>query len=233
MQRLMSRAVGRGERARSEGLHARALGVRYGSSIALEEVSVRLHPGERVALVGPNGAGKSSLLRALLGLVPHTGQVLLGDVAFVPQRQDIDLDFPITVAQVVAMGRRRLGRDRRAVARALARVGLDGLERRSLSTLSGGQAQRVFIARALAQEAGVLLLDEPLTGVDAATTQSLLELFARLAGDGAALLVSTHDLELVRRAFARCIALNRRIVGDGDPGDVLGPAGLERLFVHG
>jgi ABC-type Mn2+/Zn2+ transport system ATPase subunit len=221
------------------GLTARGVGVRYGSTVALEGVSVSLDPGELVALVGPNGAGKSSLLRAVLGLVPCTGEVVLGDVAFVPQRQDVDLDFPITVEQVVAAGRRPFRRwrprreDRQAVARALARVGLDGLERRGLGSLSGGQAQRVFIARALAQEAGVLLLDEPLTGVDAATTQSLLELFARLAGDGAALLVSTHDLELVRRAFARCIALNRRVVGDGDPGDVLGPAGLERLFVHG
>jgi ABC-type Mn2+/Zn2+ transport system ATPase subunit len=215
------------------------VGVRYGSTVALQGVSLALDPGELVALVGPNGAGKSSLLHAVLGLVPCIGEVVLGDVAFVPQRQDVDLDFPITVEQVVAAGRRPFRRrrhraaDRQAVTRALARVGLDGLERRSLASLSGGQAQRVFIARALAQEAGVLLLDEPLTGVDAATTQSLLELFARLAGDGAALLVSTHDLELVRRAFARCVALNRRIVGDGHPREVLGPAGLERLFVHG
>lgn len=228
----------RRQRSRVEGLRTSGLGVHYGLTVALEGVSLSLDPGELVALVGPNGAGKSSLLRALLGLVPCTGEVVLSDVAFVPQRQDVDLDFPITVEQVVAAGRRpfrprRRREDRQAVARALARVGLDGLERRGLGSLSGGQAQRVFIARALAQEAGVLLLDEPLTGVDAATTQSLLELFARLAGDGAALLVSTHDFELVRRAFARCIALNRRVVGDGEPEDVLGPAGLERLFVHG
>jgi ABC-type Mn2+/Zn2+ transport system ATPase subunit len=231
-----------GERA----LDARGVSVRYGAAVAVEDVSLAVEPGELVALVGPNGAGKSSLLRALLGLVPHAGEVVVHGhsataAAFVPQRQAVDLDFPITVGQLVAAGRRpfrRLGRragraDRQAVARALARVGLDGLVRRPLGALSGGQAQRAFLARALAQEADVLLLDEPLASVDAATAEALVALFARLAADGAALVVTTHDLALVRERFVRCVALQRRVVGDGPPARVLGGAGLERLFAHG
>lgn len=232
-------------------LQARRLTVRYGPVLAVDDVSLAVDPGELVALVGPNGAGKSSLLGALLGLVAHEGDVVLHgrprsrrrrtDVAFVPQRQAIDLDFPISVEQVVSAGRRpfrRLGRrlgadDRRAIARALSQVGLDGLERRPIGELSGGQVQRAFLARAIAQEADVLLLDEPLTGVDEPTARSLLELFTVLSEAGAALVVSTHDLALVRDCFARAVALNQHVVGDGDPSRVLDAAGLERMFVHG
>lgn len=223
-------------------LAVRALGVRYGAATALRDVDLAVEPGELVALVGPNGAGKTSLLRAVLGLVPYDGDVVVHArrCAFVPQRQDVDLDFPITAEQVALVGRRPFRRlwarpseaDRRAARRALARVGLDGFERRTLAELSGGQVQRAFLARALAQEADVLLLDEPLAGVDATTSGALLDLFERLAGDGAALLVSTHDLPLARERFPRCVALRGRVVGDGDPRDVLSADGLERLYVH-
>jgi ABC-type Mn2+/Zn2+ transport system ATPase subunit len=223
-------------------LQVRGLGVRYGGVEALRDVDLSVDAGELVALVGPNGAGKTSLLRAVLGLVPASGRVVVHArrCAFVPQRQDVDLDFPITAEQVALAGRRPFRRlwarpgadDRRAARRALARVGLDGFERRTLAELSGGQLQRTFLARALAQEADVLLLDEPLAGVDATTSGALLDLFERLARDGAALLVSTHDLPVVRRRFARCVALRGRVVGDGPPGAVLSPDGLERLYVH-
>jgi len=231
-------------------LQTRGLDVSYGWVVAARDVSLAVDPGELVALVGPNGAGKSSVLHAILGHVAHSGDVVLHgrscgrrhrtDVAFVPQRQAVELDFPITVAQVVACGRRpfvrfarRPGReDRQAIAQALSRVGLDGLEHRPIGELSGGQAQRVFIARAIAQQADVLLLDEPLTGVDAPTARSLLELFCVLCDSGAAIVVTTHDLGLVRERFGRCVALNQTVVGDGDPRDVLGPAGLERMLAH-
>jgi len=217
--------------------------VRYGRTVAVEGATLVVAQGELVALVGPNGAGKTTLFRAALGLVPYEGTIVLHQtrqrgIAFVPQRLDVDLDFPITVGQVVATGRRALTRrwlrgsadDRRAGARCLARVGLDGMERRPLGALSGGQVQRALIARALSQEPSVLLLDEPLAGVDAAVTGALVDLFAGLARDGAAILVSTHDLALVRERFARSIAINTAIVGDGDPARVLAPAGLERFF---
>lgn len=217
--------------------------VRYGATVAVEEVSLRVEQGELVALVGPNGAGKSTLFRAALGLTSYEGRIVVHQtrrraLAFVPQRLDVDLDFPITAGQVVAAGRRALvGRrvrvraaDRHAVVRCMFRVGLDGLERRPLGTLSGGQVRRLLIARALAQEPSVMLLDEPLAGVDASATESLVDLLARLAREGAAIVVSTHDLALVRERFARCIAINRVIVGDGAPEMVLAPSGLERFF---
>lgn len=231
-------------------LQVRSLDVRYGATVAACDVCLTVDPGELVALVGPNGAGKSSVLHAILGHVAHSGDVVLHgrccgrrrrtDVAFVPQRQAVELDFPITVAQVVACERRPFvgfarrwrREDRQAVARALSRVGLDGLEQRAIGELSGGQAQRVFIARAIAQEADVLLLDEPLTGIDTPAAHALLELFAILCEAGAAIVVSTHDLGLVRKHFGRCVALNRTIVGDGTPSQVLGPEGLERMFAH-
>jgi len=227
---------------------AHHLRVRYGSTVALEDVTVAVDPGELVALVGPNGAGKSSLLHALLGLVPYEGEVVVHgraaggprrtNVAFVPQHHDVDRRFPITVGQLVATGRRpfiRLGRrarprDRHVVADALARVGLDGRERRPIATLSGGELQRAFVARALAQEADVLLLDEPLAGLDAATAAALLDLLGRLCQAGAAVLVSVHDLALVRSRFARCVALGRTVVGDGPPDAVLDARGLERML---
>lgn len=224
-------------------LALKAVTVRYGRTVAVEGATLAVDQGELVALVGPNGAGKSTLFRAALGLVRYEGEIVVHQtrrrgVAFVPQRLEVDLDFPITAGQVVATGRRAVsgriarasGDDRRAVARCLTRVGLDCLERRPLGSLSGGQVQRVLIARALAQEPSVMLLDEPLAGVDAAVTGSLVDLFMRLSEDGAAIVVSTHDLALVRARFARCIAINRTIVGDGRPGDVLAPAGLERFF---
>jgi ABC-type Mn2+/Zn2+ transport system ATPase subunit len=217
--------------------------VRYGRTVAVERASLVVDQGELIALVGPNGAGKSTLFRAALGLVPYQGTIVVHQtrrrgVAFVPQRLDVDLDFPIAAGQVVATGRRALTArrilpspsDRAAIARCMARVGLAGMEKRPLGALSGGEVQRVLVARALAQEPSVMLLDEPLSGVDAAATASLVELFARLADDGAAIVVSTHDLALVRERFSRCIAINRTIVGDGDPADILGPAGLERFF---
>jgi ABC-type Mn2+/Zn2+ transport system ATPase subunit len=217
-------------------LDIRDVSVRYDDHLAVQHVTTRVDPGKVVALVGPNGAGKSSLLRAIMGLVPRDGRVLVhtrrpgsAGIAFVPQRADVDLHFPITVEQVVADGRRpfrapwrRLRReDRATVQRALSTVGLDGLDRRTLSELSGGQVQRAFIARALAQDADLLLLDEPLSGIDAPTADALVDLLHTLAATGRAIVASTHDLALVHRRFARCLLLNGRLLADGPPGEVL------------
>jgi len=239
-------------------LALRDVAVSYGDVEAVAPVTLDVEPGELVALVGPNGAGKTSLLRAVLGLVPHAGEVVIHGrtcdrrghrlaAAYVPQRLDLDLEFPITVEQVVGCARRPFRaapwrgpgarrrvavRDRQAIARALSRVGADGLERRSIGSLSGGQLQRVLLARALAQEADVLLLDEPLTGVDEPTSGALVDLLAALAADGVALLVTTHDLALVRARFGRCIALSGRVVADGSPSEVLRAAVVEAAWVR-
>lgn len=231
-------------------LSASALSVVYPNGItALEDVSFAIEPGEMVAVVGPNGAGKSSLFKAIAGLVAHCGSVELGgrschhrrdhtDAAYIPQRQDLDLDFPITVEQLTMSGRRgfvgfgrrpnRLHRD--AVRAALATVDLDEARARPLSTLSGGQAQRALLARAIAQEPRLLLLDEALSGVDAPRIETMFDLFDRLAASGAALLVSTHDLHLARRRFRRCLAVNRTLIADGDPNEVLDGPGIIATF---
>jgi ABC-type Mn2+/Zn2+ transport system ATPase subunit len=230
-------------------LEVRELTVRYGAVPVVTDVSFALPAGQVAALVGPNGAGKSTLYRALVGLVPHDGEVVMhgepcdrggrrGRAAYIPQRSDVDLDFPITVGEVVLAGRRRFLRarrlarpaDRAAVGEALERVGLPGMQRRPIGALSGGELQRVYLARALAQEADILLLDEALSGVDRPGTRDLLGLFDRLAGEGATILVATHDLALARRRFARCLALNRRLVADGPPLTVLDGGRLEAVF---
>jgi ABC-type Mn2+/Zn2+ transport system ATPase subunit len=231
-------------------LRVRELSVRYPSGpTVLDDVSFDVLPGELIAVVGPNGAGKSTLFKAVSGLVGHGGTVELGGVhchhqrdrlgaAYIPQRSDLDHDFPITVGQLVLAGRRRFLRlgqrfgqqHRRAAADALRRVGLEEVARRPLSTLSGGQAQRAFLARALAQEAHLILLDEALSGVDQPRTEALLDLFADLAQSGTSLLIATHDLSLARRRFPRCLAINGGLVADGHPRSALDDSRVEATF---
>lgn len=233
-------------------LEVRDLGVHYGDRQALRDVNFSVSSGELIGVIGPNGAGKSTLFKAICGLVNHEGSVDVNgvhchdrvdrmDVAYIPQRSDADLLFPITVGELVVAGRRRFGRwyqranaaDHAAATEALAAVKLSGYEDRSLSELSGGQLQRAYIARALTQEASVVLLDEALSGVDQPTTNELFDLFAELSHRGTTLLVATHDLALARRRFARLIAVNGTIRGDGSPEVVLAPAVLDSTFGSG
>ena len=231
-------------------LQAVDLAVSYGDTKALSYSSFSVGAGELVAVVGPNGAGKSTMFKALAGFVDHEGDVVVhGEhchhlerkaIAYIPQQSDLDLRFPITVGEVVLAGRRRFhGRRMRAnatdtarVSECLAQVDLADTESRSLTTLSGGQVQRVLLARALAQEADVLLLDEALSGVDTRHTEELIALFAQLCANGTSILVSTHDLGLVRARFSRCLAVNGRIMGDGSPEAELTGTKLEALFSH-
>ena len=232
-------------------LAAESLGVHYGNFEALHDASFEIGRGELVGVIGPNGAGKSTLFRALAGFVPHSGEVVLDGVcchhrqrtsiAFIPQRADLDMDFPISVGQLVLSGRRRFRRwfgrpsaaDKAAVVDALAEVDLDGFAQRPIGTLSGGQAQRAFLARALAQDADIILLDEALSGVDVPTTLELFDLFHKLAARDVTIMISTHDLGLARHRFHRCIAINRTICGDGLPETVLDPATLDAVFGSG
>ena len=231
-------------------LQAIDLAVSFGDTTALSSSSFAVGAGELVAVVGPNGAGKSTLFKALAGFVDHEGDVVVhGEhchhlerkaIAYIPQQADLDLRFPLSVSEVVMAGRRRFhGRrmrvtreDTARVATCLSQVDLAGMESRSLSTLSGGQVQRVLLARALAQEADVLLLDEALSGVDTRHTEELIALFADLCARGTSILVSTHDLGLVRSRFTRCLAVNGRVRGDGEPSIELEGAKLEALFSH-
>ena len=232
----------------SAALEVRGLTVSYGERPVLWDVDAAFPREALSAVVGPNGAGKSTLLRAALGLVPaEAGQArilglsardALDRVAYVPQRDAVDWDFPITVREVVEMGRyprvgwiRRLGAaDRAAVAEALERVGMDGYAGRQIGRLSGGQRQRVFLARALAEEAPVLLMDEPFAGVDARTEAALLGLLGELRESGHSVVVVHHDLGTVRRAFDWALVLNVRAVACGPVETALAPDVLARAY---
>ncbi|MCR4818128.1 MAG: ABC transporter ATP-binding protein [Fretibacterium sp.] len=185
--------------------------VRYGGTVAVDGVSLAVEEGELLCVAGSNGSGKSTLLRGILGLVPLAeGRVERGRAAYVPQAEDSGPDFPATVWEVVLTGTQRPGwqlplysrSNRRAAAKALADLGLTRLARQGVGTLSGGQMQRVLLARALCGHAGLLLLDEPCAGLDPAMRRVLYDLLGRLRRDeGKTVLMVTHDLNEVR-AFA-------------------------------
>ncbi len=224
------------------------LSLSYDGRPALAHVSFCVPTGARVAVVGPNGAGKSTLFKGLVGLVRSVeGEVRFGglpaakglaQVAYVPQREEIDWSFPVTALDVVLMGRygklglcRRPGKADRALAlHLLAEMGIAQLAGRALGDLSGGEQQRVFLARALAQEPHLLLLDEPFAGIDAPTQETTLALFERLRERQLTLLVSTHDLELAVAHFDRLLLLNRRVIAYGPPAAVLTPECLAEAF---
>lgn len=175
----------------------------------LRDVTFVAAAGQTVAVLGPNGGGKTTLMRALLGELPvFDGRVgVHGEIAYVPQTEDARLDFPVSALDVALMGAyrrtpwwRRLGGAERARAReALRRVGLDERARDRFGTLSGGQRQRVLIARALVQDAPIMLLDEPFSGVDRASEATILGLLDELRAQGRALIICTHDIEHARR----------------------------------
>lgn len=212
--------------------------VRYETQRALERVSFQLKTGERAAVVGPNGAGKSTLFRLIAGLLkPDRGQVQVygqhpsqhGCIAYVPQRTTVDWRFPVNVTDVVMMGRtgqlgllRRPGpEDHKRVQRCLELMGLTPLAHRQIDELSGGQQQRMFIARALAQEAELLLMDEPLSGLDVPSQQDILGVLDALHTQGVTAFVALHDLDLAAKHFDKILLLNRRLIAFGAPSEVL------------
>jgi manganese/iron transport system ATP-binding protein/manganese/zinc/iron transport system ATP- binding protein len=196
----------------------------------LTGADLELHAGRRVAVLGPNGGGKTTLFRALLGeLTPIRGEVALHSrIAIVAQTERSRLDFPVTALDVATMGTvgripwyRRPGRPERAQAlEALAAVGMHDLADRSFGDLSGGQRQRVLIARALVQDARLLLLDEPFTGLDAPSADQLEHLLEDLAAQGHGLLIATHDVEQAR-AWDQVLCLHRRQIAFGTPEEAL------------
>ena len=228
-------------------LRAEGLGVRYESGPALEDADFEVNLGERLAVVGPNGAGKSTLLKVIAGvLTPTEGAVqIFGNepgghicIAYVPQRNQVDWSFPVTVADVVMMGRvGQLGlfrnpkaSDWELVNDAMDVVRMTHLAKRQISQLSGGQQQRMFIARALAQEAELMLMDEPLTGLDINSQEEVFSILDRLQQQNVTVLVSLHDLKMAAQRFDRVMLLNHKMLGIGTPEDVLTPENLTAAY---
>ena len=231
-------------------IHVVGVDVSYNGTTALRDIHVEIPSGARVAVVGPNGAGKTTFLQVIAGtLEPSAGQVnVFGHgphghvcIAYVPQRSQVDWAFPVTVKDVVMMGRiRKLGflqwprhHDWEIVSEALKQVEMLSHIDTPIGELSGGQQQRVFLAQALAQEAEILLLDEPLTGLDLPSQESILALLDKLHAMGITLLVTTHDLNMAAERFDQILLLNRRVIAFGTPAEALTqPALLEAYGGH-
>lgn len=223
------------------------LSVRFGNQIALENLTLKIEPGLRVAVVGPNGAGKSTLFNVIAGvLLASSGEVQIhghrpGEhicIAYVTQSTALDWSFPASVRDVVMMGRagqlgllRRPGlRDHELVEQSLQTVKLLPLASRQIGELSGGQKQRLLIARALAQEADLVLLDEPLAGLDVPSQEQILNILDDMKERGVTVLFATHDLELAATHFDRILLLNRRLVAYGGSKEVLTAENLAQAY---
>ena len=236
----------------STAVEARDVRVVFGSNVTLNDVTFSIPKGSLVGLVGPNGAGKSTLLKALVGTVPlDSGRVLImgknpsdarGSVGYVPQVDLINWHFPVTVAEVVAMRRGSLlsrfglrrSEERERVRSALERVNLWERRDSMVRELSGGQRQRTFVARALAQDAEVLLLDEAFSGVDVGSQENLVMILMGMCLEGKTVVLSTHDLTNLARTFDKVICLNGHVCAYGSPEEAFTPEILEEMYgVHG
>ncbi|WPE21319.1 manganese/iron ABC transporter ATP-binding protein [Shinella zoogloeoides] len=234
-----------------DGIVAEDVTVTYRNGLtALRHASFSVPKGTITALVGVNGAGKSTLFKAIMGFVPVAGGkvTILGLsvrealkqnlVAYVPQAEEVDWTFPVLVEDVVMMGRYGhmnwlripTKRDHEMVEEALSRVNMAGYRKRQIGELSGGQRKRVFLARALAQEGQVILLDEPFTGVDVTTEEQIIELLGKLRDEGRVMLVSTHNLGSVPDFCDRTVFVKGTVIASGPTAETFTEANLERAF---
>ncbi|PJF44458.1 MAG: hypothetical protein CUN55_03935 [Phototrophicales bacterium] len=228
-------------------LLAEDVSIRYGENIALRDVNFMIWPAERVAVIGPNGAGKSTLFKGIVGILPlYTGRILLEGrnqrrhsyISYVPQHEMVDWRFPVNVWDVVMMGRsRHIGymlparrRDKDIVTDALHKVGMWELRHRQIGQLSGGQRRRVFIARALAQEARLLLMDEPFAGVDASTESEIFEVLEALREHQVTVVIATHDLDQAATRYDKVLMLNKRQIAFGAPKEVYTVSNMQQTF---
>ncbi|MDR7234280.1 metal ABC transporter ATP-binding protein [Agrococcus sediminis] len=236
----------------TDAIVAEHLGVRYGDVRALADVTARIRTGEITGLVGVNGSGKSSMLAAVLERVPHEGTVRIlgrtpaearraGLVASVPQAETVDWDFPVTVRDVVTTGRYgRMGllripraADRAAVDEALALLGIADLADRQIGELSGGQRKRAFVARAIAQDAELLLLDEPFAGVDRTSEAQITEVLRGIRAQGRTVVIVHHDLSGVAELADSVLLLRGRLLHHGPPAETLTPERIAAAFGAG
>jgi manganese/iron transport system ATP-binding protein len=220
----------------------------YGQMPALKDISLEIPQGLHVAVVGPNGAGKTTLFKTLVNLLPvWSGKILIHGkpfgqhqdcIAYIPQRGEVDWRFPVTVEDVVMMGRfaktgmfrQPAKKDREAVRESMRRIGILEKGGARINELSGGQQQRAFLARALAQEPHILLMDEPFTGVDFNTQEATLQIIDSLRDEGVTVLVATHDLNMASEHFDRVILLNHELIAYDNPAKVMTRENIRRAF---
>ncbi|MCH1496651.1 MAG: ABC transporter ATP-binding protein [Rubripirellula sp.] len=229
-------------------LSVQDLTVAYHRKPVLWDVGFEIPQGSLVGIVGPNGAGKSTLLKAIMGIVPlASGRVQIfgknyrkarQQVGYVPQKESVDWDFPVTVLDVVTMGlykkigwfRPVAGKHRTQALQALESVGIADLANRQISELSGGQQQRTFLARALVQDAELYLMDEPFAAVDAATENAIISMLRKMKSNGRTTIVIHHDLQTVPTYFDHVILLNMRVVADGPVEKVFNEDNLNKTY---
>jgi len=222
--------------------------VHFGNAPALESVNFSINKGKKVAVVGPNGGGKSTLFNAIAGLIPLTeGSLTIkgkspedakGTVSYVPQKDLMNWNFPLSVKQVVEMGltnrntisifsRKKINNK---IEKALESVGLLEKINENIKNLSGGQLQRVLIARALAQDADILLLDEAFSAVDVGAQEDIMQLINNINLDGKTILIATHDVNNLEDKFDEVLCLNKHCCAYGDPSEVLTPEVVEEMY---
>lgn len=223
------------------------LSASYLQTLALENIQLEIQGPTITGIIGPNGAGKSTLIKSMLGILPHDGQVLLDDqpikeslpnIAYVEQKANIDFQFPITVKECVSLGlyphlklfQRLKKSDWDKMAKSLETVGLADYADRQISQLSGGQFQRVLIARCLVQEADYIFLDEPFVGIDLVSEEIIMETLRGLKEQGKTILIVHHDLNKVKSYFDQVILLNRQLIATGPTENSFTPAHLKRAY---
>lgn len=229
-------------------LKANNISVIYNNGVkALEKATVSLPNGSLCGIIGPNGGGKSTFLKAILSLIPHTGQVYFNEkplkkqrkhIAYVEQKGNLDMDFPITVKQCVLLGTYpQLGffkspgkAEKQRAQDAIKRVGLEDFENRQIGELSGGQFQRVLIARTLTQEANLIVLDEPFVGIDVNSEKIIINLLKQLAKEGKTILVVHHDLSKVEAYFDHLILIHKTIIAAGPTDEIYKQDNLKETF---
>lgn len=230
-----------------EAIRIENVSVRYDEPV-LTGVNLDIREAKITAIVGPNGAGKTTLLRSMLGLVkPYEGRVLffdrpfekaIKDVAYVPQHSTVNWDFPITVMDVVLMGRyqkvglfKKIGDRHREIAlQSLTSMGMENYANRQISQLSGGQKQRVFIARTLCQGAKILLMDEPLAGVDKVSEHIIMDLLKELRNEGKTIVCVHHELTTIEKYFDDVVFINRNLVAAGEVKEVFNQANIDKTY---
>ncbi|WP_027964226.1 metal ABC transporter ATP-binding protein [Halalkalibacillus halophilus] len=229
-------------------LEMKGVSVAYQKEMVLKDVTVDIPKGKLVGIIGPNGAGKSTMIKSILNIVPRVaGSIdILGEsyevnrnkIGYVPQKEEVDWDFPTDVLDVVMMGRYRhqkkwrkaSSEDRDIAMDCLKKVSMDTFAKRQINQLSGGQQQRVFLARALAQDSPIYLMDEPFTGVDAATEKAIIKLLSSMKAEGKTVIVVHHDLQTVQEYFDSVILLNQTVQFSGPTSEVFTLDNIQQTY---